>query len=318
MNPKILVTGANGFVGSQLIIRLKEDSKSLVVGAVRKETNESIHSGEYCVVGNIDAQTDWRAALRGIDVVVHTAARAHVMKDEENNPLAAYQKINVEGTLNLAMQAARAGIRRFIFISSIKVNGETTPLDQPFIADDIESPQDAYGISKMQAEQGLKQIASETGMEIVIIRSPLVYGPGVKGNFATMINMVEKGLPLPLGGVNNKRSLIAVDNLVDLIITCIEQPAAANQVFLAGDGEDLSTTELLRALARAMGKPSRLISVPAWVLVLGATILGKKAMTQRLLGSLQVDISKTKNVLGWKPLLNVEEGLRRAVDNNRH
>jgi len=236
------------------------------------------------------------------------------MKDEVSDPLAEYRRVNVDGTLNLARQAATAGVKRFIFISSIKVNGEQTPLGQPFTAEDTPAPEDAYGISKWEAEQGLLQLATETGMGVVIIRPPLVYGPGVKGNFANMIKLVAKGLPLPLGAIHNLRSLVSVDNLVDLIITCIDHPAATNQVFLAGDGQDLSTTELLRGVARAMGESSRLIPVPSSLLMLGATLSGKKAMAQRLLGSLQVDISKARHLLGWEPLISVEEGLRRCFE----
>jgi nucleoside-diphosphate-sugar epimerase len=234
------------------------------------------------------------------------------MKDEAAEPLAEYRRVNVDGTLNLARQAAAAGVQRFVFISSIKVNGEQTPLGQPFTADDTPAPEDAYGISKWEAEQGLQQLASETGVEVVIIRPPLVYGPKVRGNFASMISLAEKGLPLPLGAINNQRSLVALDNLVNLIITCIDHPAAANQVFLAGDGKDLSTTELLQGVAKAIGKPSRLISVPASLLMLGATLLGKKAVAQRVLGSLQVDISKARDLLEWEPPISVEEGLKRC------
>ena len=236
------------------------------------------------------------------------------MRDEVDDPLAEYRKVNVQGTLNLARQAVAAGARRFVFLSSIKVNGETTARETPFQAGDVPLPEDAYGISKLEAEQGLMQLAAETGMEVVIIRPPLVYGPGVKGNFASMIKLVDKGIPLPFGAVDNKRSLIGIDNLVDLIIRCIDHHSAANQVFLAGDGADLSTTELLRGVGRAMGKPARLIPVPAGMLQLGATLLGKKAMAQRLLGSLQVDISKTCELLDWKPPYTVEEGLRRCFE----
>jgi len=236
------------------------------------------------------------------------------MKDELADPLAEYRLVNVEGTLNLARQAAAAGIKRFIYISSIKVNGESTPLGKPFLSSDIPEPEDPYGVSKREAEQGLMQLAADTGMEVVIIRPPLVYGPGVKGNFATMIKLIDKGLPLPLGAVHNKRSLVGVDNLVDLIIRCIDHPAAANQVFLAGDGEDLSTTELLRGVANAMGKPARLIPVPVGLLQLSATLLGKEAVAQRLLGSLRVDITKTCELLDWRPPYTVEEGLQRCFE----
>lgn len=311
----ILVTGASGFVGGKLIKRLAAMPSVAVRGAVRAKL-ESDHSG-LIAVGEISGDTDWAEALLGQRVIVHTAARAHIMDDKASDPLTEFRKVNVAGTLNLARQAAAAGVERFVFISSIKVNGEQTPSGQCFTADDCPAPEDPYGISKSEAEQGLQQIARETGMEVVIVRPPLVYGPGVKGNFATMIKLVAKGLPLPLGAIDNKRSLVALDNLVDLIITCIDHPAAANQVFLAGDGEDLSTSELLRRLGVAMSRPARLLPVPAGMLRLGATVLGKKAMAQRLLGSLQVDISKAREVLGWAPPVSVDEGLRRCFKNDQ-
>jgi len=236
------------------------------------------------------------------------------MKDGTADPLAEYRRVNVEGTLKLARQAAAAGVKRFVFISSIKVNGEATFNKNAFFADDDPAPEDAYGQSKLEAELGLMQLAEETRMEVVIIRPPLVYGPSVKGNFSSMIKLVQMGLPLPLGAIHNKRSLVGIDNLVDLIIRCIDHPAATNQVFLAGDGEDLSTTELLRGVGNAMGKPTRLIPVSAGLLQLGATLLGRKDMAQRLLGSLQVDISKTCELLDWKPPYTVEEGLRRCFE----
>lgn len=223
-----------------------------------------------------------------------------------------YQRVNVSGTLKLAQQAARAGVRRFIFISSIGVNGNVSK--RPFSADEHPHPAEAYAQSKWQAEQALWEIQKQTGMEVVIIRPPLVYGPDAPGNFGILVRWVEKGVPLPLGAIHNKRSLVGIDNLVDLIIRCLDHPAAANQVFLAGDGEDLSTTELLRGVGKAMGKPARLIPVPAGLLQLGATVLGNKAMAQRLLGSLQVDISKTCELLDWKPPYTVEEGLRRCFE----
>lgn len=305
----VLVTGANGFVGRPLISKVSSASKFSVYGAVRSGRQE----GNF-VVGNLDGASVWKQALNGKNVVIHTAARAHIMKDEVSDPLAEYRKVNVEGTLNLARQAAMAGVKRFVFISSIKVNGEQTPLNQPFSSEDSPAPEDAYGISKMEAEQGLQALALETGMEVVIIRPPLVYGPGVKGNFASMMKLVEKGLPLPLGAIHNKRSLVALHNLVDLIATCIDHPTAANQVFLAGDGEDISTTQLLRGVGKAMGKPARLIPVPSSLLMLGSSLLGKKAVAQRLLGSLQVDISKAQNLLGWQPPLTVEQGLKRCFE----
>ncbi|XOB99852.1 UDP-glucose 4-epimerase family protein [Pseudomonadota bacterium DY0742] len=310
---RILVTGATGFVGHALMLALAQRFIS-TVGTVRRSASTEFDGPNIECIGELNAATDWSSVLVGVKVVIHTAARPHIMNDQVPDPLTEYRRINVNGTLALARQAAEAGVRRFIFISSIKVNGEGAPLGLPYRANDVPDPQDFYGISKLEAEQGLMKVAADIGMEVVIVRPPLVYGPGVKGNFASMAKLMEKGLPLPLGAVYNKRSLVGIDNLVDLIIRCIEHPAAANQVFLAGDGEDLSTTELLRGMANAMGKPARLIPVPAGLLQLAATLLGKKAMAQRLLGSLQVDISKTCEVLDWKPPYTVEEGLRRCFE----
>lgn len=308
----VLLTGATGFLGSGVAGQLRLSTQHSVMCALRRPVDQCDRN---VVVGELDSDTDWSKALKDQQIVIHAAARAHIMKDELPDPLAEYRRVNVDGTLNLARQASEAGVRRLLFISSIKVNGEQTSLDQPFTADDTPAPEDAYGISKMEAEQGLQALAAETGMEVVIIRPPLVYGQGVKGNFASIIKLVEKGLPLPLGAIQNKRSLVALDNLVDLIITCIDNPAATNHVFLAGDGEDLSTTELFKGVAKAMGKPSRLLPVPTELLMCGATVLGKRGLAQRLLGSLQVDISQTRNVLGWRPPLSVEEGLRRCFLN---
>lgn len=245
-------------------------------------------------------------------MLIHAAARAHIMKDEVADPLAEYRRVNVEGTLNLACQAVAAGVKRFVFISSIGVNGNIST--RPFRVDDQPNPAEPYAQSKWEAEQGLMKLAAETSMEVVIIRPPLVYGPDAPGNFGSLVRWIEKGVPLPLGAIHNKRSLVGIDNLVDLIIHCLDHPAAANQVFLAGDGEDISTAELLRGVGRAMGKPARLIPVPAGLLQFGATLLGRKAMAQRLLGSLQVDISKTRELLDWKPPYTVEEGLRRCFE----
>ena len=304
---RIAVTGCSGFVGSRLLSRLK---KCYVVAIGRSEVKRADSFFER----SLSSQTDYSKCLRGLDCVVHTAARVHVMQDQVDDPLSEYRKINVEGTLNLARQAAAAGIKRFVFVSSIKVNGEQTQLGCPFVSEDTPAPEDAYGISKYEAESGLQKIAAETGMEVVIIRPPLVYGPGVKGNFASMTKLIMKGLPLPLGAIHNQRSLVAVDNLVDLIFTCIDHPAAANQIFLVSDDESLSTSQLLRSVAKAMSVPARLIPIPSPLLMVTATLLGKKTIAQRLLGSLQVDISKTRELLGWTPPLSIEEGLRRCFE----
>lgn len=265
-------------------------------------------------MGDLEPSSDWSVALEEISTVVHCAARVHVMTDTAADPLTEFRRVNVQGTLNLARQAAAFGVQRFVFISSIKVNGEATKLDQPFTADDEPAPLDPYGISKMEAEQGLRKIAAETDMEVVIIRPPLVYGPGVKANFQAMMRWLARGIPLPLGAIHNRRSLVALDNLVDLIVTCVDHPAAANQTFLVSDGEDLSTTQLLQRMGEALGKPARLIPVPSVLLKLGAALVGKPAVAQRLCGSLQVDISKTRQLLGWTPPLSVDEGLKRAAE----
>ena len=310
----ILITGANGFVGSYLAKKLS--NIPVVKLTLASRVASPAQCGKSFKVNQIDSTTEWSEALVGCQYVIHTAARAHVMNDKDSDPLTEYRRVNVDGTINLARQAAAAGVRRFIFISSIKVNGERNYIGKPFTAEDIPAPEDAYGQSKWEAERGLLKIGTQSGMEIVIIRPPLVYGLGVKGNFATLIKIVQKGIPLPMGKIKNKRSLVALENLVDLICTCIEHPAAANQIFLASDGEDISTTELLRGVASAAGMPSRLIPFPASVLMFVASLLGKRAVAQRLLGSLQVDISKTRDLLDWTPPLSLEEGLRRCFVEN--
>jgi UDP-glucose 4-epimerase len=264
------------------------------------------------------ARDRWAEVLCNRQCVVHLAARVHVMNDTEADPLAAFRQSNVESTLALATQAAQAGVKRFIFISSVKVNGEHTEPGHPFRADDAPAPQDPYGISKMEAEAGLRAIAQQTGMEVVIIRPPLVYGPGVKANFASMVHWLQRGIPLPLGAIHNRRSLVALDNLVDLIITCIDHPAAANQTLMVSDGEDLSTTELLQRMAAALGKPARLIPVPQRLLEWGAALLGKQEVAQRLFSSLQVDAQTTCQLLGWKPPVSLDQGLLQVAKHVQH
>jgi nucleoside-diphosphate-sugar epimerase len=310
---RVLLTGANGFVGRGLLGRLSSQFGFELLAAVRKPVSDF---PEYVVsrqISGIEADTDWREALARVDVVIHTAARVHVMHEASSDPLTEFRKVNVEGTLNLARQAAAEGAHRFIFVSSIKVNGEGTPAGMPYLAEAQAAPSDPYGISKMEAEQGLRALAAETGMEVVIIRPTLVYGPGVKANFLNMMRWLYKGVPLPFGAINNRRSLVALDNLVDLIVTCIEHPAAANQTFLVSDGEDLSTSELLRRMAAALGRPARLFPVPGRLLEAGAALLGKQALSQRLCGSLQVDINKTRELLGWAPPVSVNEALRETA-----
>lgn len=309
--PRVLITGANSFIGKPLCAGLFRQGYG--VRAAVRSAMSPIEAIETVSVGAIDGDTDWMDALLGVNVVIHLVARVHLMKEYAADPLAAFRKVNVESTLNLARQAADAGVRRFIFISSIKVNGEGTLLGRPYTAEDQPAPVDPYGISKREAEDALRQLAGQTGMEVVVIRPPLVYGPGVKANFHSMMRWLDKGVPLPLGAVHNLRSLVALDNLVDLIVTCIHHPAAANQIFLAGDGEDLSTTELLRRMAAALGKPVCLIPVPVWALTYGARLSGRQDIAKRLCGSLQVDISKTRNLLGWSPPVSVDEALRKTA-----
>lgn len=304
----ILITGASGFVGCRLGSRLEAEGRN-----VRCAVRNPSPIENAVVVDDLGPDTQWNKALRDVNTVIHLAARVHVMRDTAVDPFAEFRRVNVAGTLNLARQVVAAGAKRFIFISTVKVNGEETTFGRPFTSEDLASPQDAYGISKHEAEEGLRHLAEDTGLEVVIIRPPLVYGPGVKGNFHSMMRWINKGIPLPLGAIHNQRSLIALDNLVDFIVTCIDHPAAANQTFLVADGEDLSTTDLLRRVGQAMGKPARLIPVPMSVLKFGARLLGKQAMAQRLCGNLQVDISKAREVLGWSPPVSVDEGLRRAV-----
>jgi nucleoside-diphosphate-sugar epimerase len=304
---RVLVTGGHGFVGSALFERLCLDGWNPL-----KTVRQTLFPDEFAV-GEIDSATDWSNAVLDCRVVIHLAGRAHIVHDTATDQLAAYRTINSEGTLNLARQAAAAGVKRFLFISSIKVNGELTSQGHPFTEGDAPAPQDAYGLSKLEAEQGLQKIALKTGMEFVVIRPPLVYGPGVKANFAALMRVVQKGWPLPLGDVQNRRSLVALDNLIDFIITCIEHPKAANQTFLISDGEDLSTTELVRSLARAAGVPSRLLPVPVWALEWAGRAVGKGDAVQRLCGNLQIDSSKARNLLDWKPKISIQEGLRLAA-----
>jgi nucleoside-diphosphate-sugar epimerase len=303
----VLVTGANGFIGKALCAELLRFGHSV------RAATRSTENAQTIAIGEINAETDWMDVLSGIKVVIHLAARVHIMNDNSDDRLDKLRKVNVDGTLNLARQAFQAGVQRFIFISSIKVNGEGTLLNQPYGADDLPAPIDAYGVSKREAEDALRQLAEQTGIEVVIIRPPLVYGPGVKANFHNMMRWLKKGVPLPFGAVHNKRSFVALDNLVDLIVTCISHPAAANQTFLAADGEDLSTTELLQRLGKALGQPVRLLPLPIWVLKAVAMLLGKPDMAQRLCMSLQVDMSKTADLLAWKPPVSVDEALQKTA-----
>lgn len=308
----ILVTGASGFVGAALVERLASDDRYKVLALLRKE-GLYFSSRVVPVYVKTDYLLGQLLPLENVEVLVHCAARVHIMSDLPD-PLTEYRKINVEGTLKLAEQASCAGVKRFVFISSIKVNGEATRLGKPYTADDIPAPCDPYGVSKMEAEQQLRVLAERTGMEVVIIRPVLVYGPGVKANFLRMMNMIDKQVYLPLGTIHNRRSLVALDNLVDLIMVCLSHPSAANQTFLVSDDHDMSTTELLRRMGAALGKPARLFPVPAFMLKLAFVIIGRKAIAQRLVGSLQVDVGKTRRLLGWTPPSTVDSALRKTAD----
>ncbi|MDP2880785.1 MAG: SDR family oxidoreductase [Azonexus sp.] len=308
----ILLTGASGFVGRAVWALLEKRGPVRVV--LRDTDAAAFQVGVDVVQGTLSSEQDWVGALKGVSVVIHCAARVHVMNDESADPLAEFRRVNVDGTLRLARQAAEAGVRRFVFLSSIKVNGEHTLPGQPFMPDQLPAPVDPYGVSKYEAEKGLRELSHQTGMEVVIIRPPLVYGPGVKANFLAMMRWLSRGIPLPLGGVTeNQRSLVFLDNLVDLIITCIDHPAAGNQTFLVSDDEDLSTAALLRRMAAALGRPARLISVPVGLIMLGSRLIGRPGIAQRLCGSLDVDISKTRELLDWSPPISVDEGLRRTA-----
>ena len=309
--PSILITGANGFVGKALCAELFRQGQA-VRAAVRSATRP-VENIETVAVGDVNGETDWTEALSGIKVVVHLAGRAHIIKESLADSLDGFRKVNVDGSWNLARQAYDAGVQRFIFISSIKVNGEETELGKPYTTADKPAPIGPYGVSKFEAEEALRQLAYETGMEVVIIRPPLVYGPGVKANFHTMMNWLNKGIPLPLGAIHNKRSFVALDNLVDLVITCIDHPAAANQTFLAGDGEDMSTTDLLQRIGKVLGRPAKLFYMPTWVLKGGAMLLGRAGTAQRLCGSLQADISKACDLLGWQPPVSVDDALKKTA-----
>lgn len=303
----ILITGHTGFVGQALVNALEPKNIRLV--GRRKLDMQTADFFKKA----LDANEQFADCLDGVTAIVHAAARVHVMADTIADPLEEYRAVNVAGTLNLAKQAAAAGVQRFIFISSIKVNGEGTLLGKPYTPFDEANASDPYGISKAEAEQALQELAAETGMELVIIRPPLVYGPGVKANFAAMLKLAKKNLPLPLGAIHNKRSVVALDNLVDLIMTCIDHPKAANQTFLVSDGHDVSTTELLKLMVEAHGKKPWLIPIPiSWFKLVGK-VTGKQAIVDKLCGNLQVDISHTKEVLNWKPLISVQQGIKKCI-----
>ena len=308
----ILLTGSTGFIGKSMCKKFEEKSISFIA-PVRSIAGKSTESAKLLKIDSITSETDWSVALKNVNTVIHLAAYVHTMSSSTTSLLSEYRKVNTAGTLNLAKQAAQSGVVRFIFLSTIKVNGEYSLENKPFIADDVNIPTDPYALSKYEAEHGLRELAAKTGMEVVIIRPPLVYGPGVKGNFQSMIKLLSKGYPLPFGSVRNMRSLVAVDNLTDLIIRCVDHPAAANRIFLASDGEDISTTELLIEISKALEKPNRLIPIPQSILEIALRIFGKKEIAIRLFGNLQVDITETTQVLDWKPVVGFEKAVKNTV-----
>lgn len=307
----ILVTGASGFVGAALTHKLRQSPDIAVRSAWRQAPSAA---ADQFSIGDIGADTDWSQALQGVDVVVHCAARVHVMRDAGSaESLARFRQVNVAGTRRLALQAAEAGVRRVVLVSSVKVNGESTSGRQPYRHDEPPAPQDAYGISKHEAELALWEVARATGIEAVVVRPPLVYGPGVKANFHSLMRAVARGLPLPFGLTDNRRSMVYLGNLVDLLQRCATDPRAAGNTFLASDGSDMSTGELVRQLARAMHRPARLLPVPSALMQLAARILGKTAVADRVLGSLQIDIRHTCSTLDWQPPYTVAQGLQATV-----
>lgn len=313
---RVAVIGASGFIGRAITRNLVSKGHH-VIAYVREPTCFPSAVGLiYMKAPELGANLNWNfQPEQEIDVMIHAAGRAYTTKDSSADSIKDFRMVNVVGTENLARHAAQLGIKRFIFLSSIKVNGEFTQEKKPFTADDIPAPQDLYGISKYEAENSLRQIAANSSMEVVIIRPPLVYGPGAKANFEWMMKWLTRNIPLPLAAItNNRRSLVALDNLVDLIETCLKHPAAANHTFLLSDGEDLSTADLLKRMGAAMGHPASLFYTPPGLLRLGAIALNKQHIYHRICGSLQLDMSKTRQMLSWIPPVSVDEGLRRAAE----
>jgi len=309
----VLVTGATGFVGSFLCTRLLSEGWKVRAAMLASESPSALVAGvEPVIIEPLGPDTQWNHTLVGIDTVIHLAARVHIMDDPAIDPLTEFRSVNTEGTRQLAREAVRAGVKRLVFISSIKVNGEESPI--PYTEAAAALPADPYGVSKWEAEQSLLQIEAETGLEVVVVRPPLVYGPGVKANFLNMMKFVHRGIPLPLGSIRNKRSIIYVGNLVDVLVACAVHPAAAGETFLVSDGEDISTPELVRRTAAALGVPARLFPVPLSLMRLAGALTGKGATVNRLAESLYVDCTKIRRELAWQPPHTLREGLQTTAE----
>jgi nucleoside-diphosphate-sugar epimerase len=306
----LLITGGTGFVGQHLVLGLIRRKLTYQL-AVRSQV-ESTSNHKYIRVGDFSTHTLWNQALVGVTDVVHLAAQAHITQETSRNTYAAFHEVNTVGTLHLARQAAFSGVRRFIFLSTVKVNGEGSP--RAYLENDTPSPEDAYAVSKWEAEQGLWKISADTGMQIVILRIPLVYGPGVGANFLQLLQTVNKGWPLPLGGIANRRSFLYIGNLVDAILVALEHHDAANKLYLLSDGQDVSITELVERIAQALNKPPRLFSLPQGMLRLLASALGKTSSIDKLLVSLYLDSSKFRQELGWEQTYSLEDGLNATAN----
>ena len=303
----VLVTGANGFIGKALCPLLRDAGKAIKVVTRQPDQLAGALAGS-----DIGERVNWRATLQGVDCIVHLAARTHIIHDKAANPLAEYRRINVDATRRIAQAAADNGVRRFVFLSSIKVNGEETA-DAPYNEQSAPHPEDAYGQSKWESEQALAEIAAASKLEIVVLRAPLVYGSGVKGNFLRLMQAIDRDLPLPLGGIENKRSLLYLSNLLDAIVSCLDHPVAAGKTYLIGD-HDISTTELANSIAAALGKPARLFAIPSTLLKIAGAACRKSGDVARLLGSLQIDSSAIRRELGWQPRCDLRTGLQQTAD----
>jgi nucleoside-diphosphate-sugar epimerase len=309
----VLITGATGFIGSALLRHLAADGRFDVIGTSRGDTRKAKGAAPILQVGELGANTDWGSALEGVEAIVHTAARVHQMDESPEFAAEKYCETNVAGTVRLAEVAVRSGVRRFVFLSSVKVNGERTEAGAVFDANSTPAPSDPYGISKLEAERQLQEVCSDSGMELVIIRPTLVYGPGVGANFEALMRWVYRGVPLPLAGIDNRRSMIALENLTSLITACLQHPCAPGNIFFAADGEDLSTSNLLQRVGGALGKQARLFWVPKVLLRGLAALIGQSSRARRLLESLQVDTTPVREILGWQPPVSVDEGILAAA-----